>query len=708
MIGSRGQSAAGDDQWDEGEDSEPGRPFYAPFARPLKEDYARYAAAVAAEAGEAGGASSSTAPGSSLSRLRRQILTGSGGITSFTVESEVLNTSRYNIRAGKAKYMEEYIEFYLETLRDFLLGDGGLWTLVRDMVFEVTSVVDFPRHDETPIRAKIPGVKGLVAHTNQAHSVVGLCLRDLEQDMEGEIQFDHPTWLVPMEGTTGELIWLAMQRVSKEWETIWDEFVAKIGSYQARPKLGTVHLGDSAGANDRHVARERLRRPDKFHIRLRCDVHLFHKSLLEMISLLKGLVGKMCKASHSLGTHGSLARMRDEATKHLLERVVLTDEEPSEKQRARTRAALDQMFGRDDDITPSEAAKKATAAQILTGDISNWEKVEVFLTEEMKNMSLDDVKKVIKDDLIPALLPGNCQVWNISRWVNNKKIIRVLLRILLVHGIMPNCYPRAQKQVFKKAGVREPVACAAAITADEEKGIDEAIVELNAAMAKVGNESESADLYKAQAVRTLSTLKWACGTGEAVGGTSSAIPDLVHLSLLASIYDIEVSEMIEQHGKHWEDRQIKAEFEAREEPVPHAMRKYRLIEAAAGQTTLPTMVKTAKLLREAWHTDDWLLFTDARGVTRRASNFVTITALRMNGAVDCKMRSRLTRWPYRAFLTNACVYEISPDLAFDGIEIARFEKACVKGPDCDAAFPASDWEGAEDWEAPGRRKLIGE
>ena len=80
VIGSRGQSAAGDDQWDEGEDSEPGRPFYAPFARPLKEDYARYAAAVAAEAGEAGGASSSTAPGSSLGRLRRQILTGSGGI----------------------------------------------------------------------------------------------------------------------------------------------------------------------------------------------------------------------------------------------------------------------------------------------------------------------------------------------------------------------------------------------------------------------------------------------------------------------------------------------------------------------------------------------------------------------------------------------------------------------------------------------------
>ena len=82
VIGSRGQSAAGDDQRDEGEDSEPGRPSNESFARPLKEDYARHAAAVAAEAGEAGGARSSTAPDSSLRRRWRQILTGSGGIVS--------------------------------------------------------------------------------------------------------------------------------------------------------------------------------------------------------------------------------------------------------------------------------------------------------------------------------------------------------------------------------------------------------------------------------------------------------------------------------------------------------------------------------------------------------------------------------------------------------------------------------------------------
>ena len=88
MIGSRGQSAAGDDQRDEGEDSEPGRPSNEPFARPLKEDYARHAAAVAAEAGEAGGARSSTAPDSSL---RRQILAGSGGIISLSKDTMVVH-----------------------------------------------------------------------------------------------------------------------------------------------------------------------------------------------------------------------------------------------------------------------------------------------------------------------------------------------------------------------------------------------------------------------------------------------------------------------------------------------------------------------------------------------------------------------------------------------------------------------------------------
>ena len=66
------------------------------------------------------------------------------------------------------------------------------------------------------------------------------------------------------------------------------------------------------------------------------------------------------------------------------------------------------------------------------------------------------------------MLPGSCQVWNVLRWVNNKKIIRVLLRILLVHGIMPSCYPLAQKQVFKKAGVKKTEALTA-ITAGEEE-----------------------------------------------------------------------------------------------------------------------------------------------------------------------------------------------------------------------------------------------
>ena len=104
-------------------------------------------------------------------------------------------------------------------MRDFLAGDGGIWTLVRDKVFEVTSVVDFPPNDETPVRAKVPKVKGLVTHTNQEHFGVSFCLRDLDTDHmaeEGEIHFDHPTWLVPMEGTAGEPVWLAMQRVCKE------------------------------------------------------------------------------------------------------------------------------------------------------------------------------------------------------------------------------------------------------------------------------------------------------------------------------------------------------------------------------------------------------------------------------------------------------------------------------------------------------------
>ena len=57
-----------------------------------------------------------------------------------------------------------------------------------------------------------------------------------------------------------------------------------------------------------------------------------------------------------------------------------------------------------------------------------------------------------------------------------------------------------------------------------------------------------------------------------------------------------------------------------------------LLRAASGQTTLPLLYDTAKLLENSWADGGWAVYCSERGETRAASHFVTKTGLGMSAA----------------------------------------------------------------------------
>ena len=83
--------------------------------------------------------------------------------------------------------------------------------------------------------------------------------------------------------------------------------------------------------------------------------------------------------------------------------------------RRKAKAKVDLMLGRDEDITPVEAGKKKACELVLRGDLS------IFLKDATKDMAISEIRRIIQEDIIPALCSGTVCLWNVSRWKQNKK-----------------------------------------------------------------------------------------------------------------------------------------------------------------------------------------------------------------------------------------------------------------------------------------------
>jgi hypothetical protein len=297
-------------------------------------------------------------------------------------------------------------------------------------------------------------------------------------------------------------------------------------------------------------------------------------------------------------------------------------------------------------------------------------------------MQQRDLNAVIDKDLAEALYPGNVRTWNLSRWVKNRRILQILLRSLLIHGVFQSTYVPAVGKSKKSAldHLRDLKKKEAAESDDtnlwQAPGIETAIMPFDASDGGTVEE-----MHRAQNVRVKHTIEWALMPYNAATGQGTAIPDLIVLSVLAALFEECLEDMVQISSLDWRYKQVVDE----EELGPNG-REYHVLMMATGAIILPLLVRVTHLLKLAGTHNHWLPFAKTRALNRTATNFLFTTITRLAGSVHLRMVARLRKPPYREFLDVDFVTDA--DLRARGAQHARSD-LCVRGAMA-KVFPVPD------------------
>ena len=572
------------------------------------------------------------------------ILLARGGLMSESREGEEAGVRRGKLSREKKAFAEELRACVIFAFKAFL---GLILAAVQAGELLVIAEISFKIYDDTPMRCQVYADQKQdgrnVAHVLQLWLAFQLIWRFADCGSAIIVEGNLPTWLVPMASTGAEHLYEAIQRICVEFHEIVAKFIAQVEVAQNRKVWqGEVSCHDNAGSNGRYIRKDQSERRTRHHITFKCGMHAFHKILLGVLTLFPAIVGKMCKAAHSLQLDGVISRLRMFATEYFKKNSDLKHGSGSctpEEKLHRTRY-FDMAYGRKDDphIPLKERERRLIAECFFTGEIKGT-RPQIFM-QRMLEKGDEQFTAFIKDRLSPSIITGRFGTWNVSRWTRNAALIRALLR-MDIGEMFRFCYGPAVKatkpveqvekvkaKMLKDQKQRKSQASTSSEQADGEAGI---LAVFDPEALGLPDPNTTAYMQLAQAQRADSTLKFFCQPFSA-GGQGRA--KLTQLSCLTDEFDTQVHELIERSGNRWALKQLVAENEP---DCGSADREYWCIRAARGLDILPLLVALASLMQGCWASGTYEPYTEEVGKTVPASNSIFKSIFRMNGVARIKV-----------------------------------------------------------------------
>jgi hypothetical protein len=387
-------------------------------------------------------------------------------VASLKADSASTNTSQTTLKRRA-----------LECASALVNSAGYLWgitlcriaDLISQGLYKGVLLIKKRRYDETPSRVRVHDkdsqtMDGTTAKVMQSEFYLGILLQHVTSGKYAFIKGHVPTWLQVMQRTTAEVI----KATQEDIEAVVPELDRLAPMFDM--SLHMVNT-DSFLANFKAERGVKVDHPDFTLSHYGCDIHRVGTCQGKQFSLVDGHVSGMISGSLAMLDAGSTHSFRAAMMTVIEGRLDLKYGDPPQGSIAEYRHQVHDLFLRLPDSANGRSHRRTFKQRLilsafLTGDLEDHTCVTVW-TNDLE-LDRDAVLLLIKQKVIPALVPSKAPMFPRSKWTNVEKAIDFFGLIDAHHGLLePTVMLYTKTKQKPELGVVGWAFCAADFEVDE-------------------------------------------------------------------------------------------------------------------------------------------------------------------------------------------------------------------------------------------------
>jgi hypothetical protein len=532
-------------------------------------------------------------------------------------------------------------------------------------------------YDETPLKLRVAaeGTKeNSIGKIMQTQFSIGMLVEEVSS---GRLQFLEgivPTSLQCLQQTKGADLARSQQLIEDsvpDLENASDLFDLQL-------QLVTT---DRYGANTTGEASMQAAHPRYVKLHTPCDVHKASSCQTAQLNLASDHITGIINCGLSMREAGATALFRQHLFDIISERLIICREEPPGGRIKQYRLDVYDVFlstnlTRADDkpfYRQLRSKQRAVLSFFLNGDLEKHDVVDFYTTTQITR---GEVLCLMKQHLVPALLPHGISIFPRSRWLGGECAVDSCGLIACHHNLFEPAMkrmlhePEAEQQPEQPVNTRrgwvgvsseprqEPCQEHEQPLQFDPGSVDLDPSDLPAAQPVLpevlpsGDESKDTNWAEVNKTIRSSALKWV---------NSSPVDELVIIRLAMSVTTTLICKFLYLAGTKWEREQ------RHKASTGHQQRSYRMLEAFLGNDVREAFATITRL----FHTVPAALRLE--GMTESLKVFLFRLLSRVAGSIDMLLRHVRSGFPYKLFgVLRGCAADILQSSACLFDEIAHW------------------------------------
>lgn len=332
---------------------------------------------------------------------------------------------RRTIRRTRNQYSEGTVTAETNSALDL---HERLAEAAEDDRLDIVNDVKALEPDETPAKVTmlseskvaVTGVASLLqSHMRWGYTVL-LPQQGEELPESVDISGEAPTWMVPMDRKTTDVLFAVIDRTTggiwKSMDRVADR-TTHLGKKMIRFFGATT---DGAGECNKFMSEKEVAFGIAPFHRI-CNLHGTCKSSQAVLLHQKGFLTSCANNAQSMQRTGNKSKAQQATEKLIEERLYIMDVPPTEAEQRKKQAILDLAYGPTHVLSPQEAADKEGVYYCFSGDLEG-ENAHGHFCNVLCGPRLADCVSVCKTYAVPALYRLAHKPFNKAKWAKQEKM----------------------------------------------------------------------------------------------------------------------------------------------------------------------------------------------------------------------------------------------------------------------------------------------